>query len=65
MELWLIESFFLQARVAYKVVTNKELTNEELQAIVAAKKGEFYKEQCKVSLFFFVSFFFFLLTSRF
>ncbi|XP_042881733.1 uncharacterized protein LOC122259190 isoform X2 [Penaeus japonicus] len=28
-----------EARVAYKVVTNKELTNEELQAIVAAKKG--------------------------
>ncbi|CAL4116899.1 unnamed protein product [Meganyctiphanes norvegica] len=28
-----------EARVAYKVVTNKELTTEELQAIVEAKKG--------------------------
>ncbi|XP_071513314.1 uncharacterized protein raw isoform X3 [Panulirus ornatus] len=28
-----------EARVPYKVVTNKDLTTEELQAIVAAKKG--------------------------
>lgn len=43
------------------MVTNKELTNEELQAIVAAKKGKFCKEQCYYLDFFYRGLLIFLL----
>ena len=37
----IINCFLIQAQVAYKVVTNKELTLDELQAIIASKRGDY------------------------